>query len=205
MYNHMCGAEKRRTEDYNHLSLALVENGSVKDCLEFFFRDEEEIECRCVVCNCTSASCRWTFYSLPRYLVLQLKRFKLSAKLKLRKQLNSVKIDRKLQLRLPGQSDLTQEDIINKTMDTDLTSTEYRKAEERTDRHEVDQCASYSLISVLNHYGSTIHSGHYTCDCFNQTDHLWLSYDDDEVSLTTEEYILNKRQKSAYVLIYELL
>ncbi|XP_062872569.1 ubiquitin carboxyl-terminal hydrolase 37-like [Trichomycterus rosablanca] len=105
-----CGAEKRRIEEYNQLSLAVVADGSVEDCLQFFFRDEEQLECRCEVCSCSSASCRWAFHTLPRYLVLQLKRFELSADLSLTKHLDSVQINPKLHLRQSEQSEHPEDD-----------------------------------------------------------------------------------------------
>ncbi|KAL7837430.1 hypothetical protein SRHO_G00271410 [Serrasalmus rhombeus] len=60
-----CGAQKSSKMDFNHLSLTLPAQGSVKDCIRLFFCDEAEIECRCEVCECNSASCRWAFHTLP--------------------------------------------------------------------------------------------------------------------------------------------
>ncbi|KAL6465823.1 hypothetical protein MHYP_G00259560 [Metynnis hypsauchen] len=60
-----CGSQKSRQEDLNHLAVALVPQGSVTDCIKLFFSDETEIECKCEVCGCNSASCRWAFHTLP--------------------------------------------------------------------------------------------------------------------------------------------
>ncbi|XP_062869286.1 ubiquitin carboxyl-terminal hydrolase 29-like [Trichomycterus rosablanca] len=198
-----CGAEKTRIEEYNHLSLGLVPQGSIKDCLNLFFKDEEEIECRCEICEHSFASCRREFNTLPRFLVLQLKRFKLTKDFTLKKQKDRVQINPKIKLRMPEQSDHAQEDD-GKHHDVDADQNEDRKVEKRTERHEVDQYAGYSLISALNHTGSSIYSGHYKCDSFSQQDSVWLSYNDDLVTIRTEESVLKKRQKSAYVLVYEM-
>ncbi|KAL6467762.1 hypothetical protein MHYP_G00234390 [Metynnis hypsauchen] len=61
-----CDSQKSRQEDFNHLAVALVPQGSVTDCIKLFFSDEAEIECRCEVCGCNSASCSWVFHTLPR-------------------------------------------------------------------------------------------------------------------------------------------
>ncbi|KAL7857998.1 hypothetical protein AOLI_G00181000 [Acnodon oligacanthus] len=44
-------------EFLSHLSLPVAAQGSVNDCLRLFFSDEAEVECRCEVCECNSASC----------------------------------------------------------------------------------------------------------------------------------------------------
>jgi ubiquitin carboxyl-terminal hydrolase 8 len=58
----------------------------------------------------------------------------------------------------------------------------------------------YNLMSVINHYGSNISSGHYSN--FNRTfDGKWYNIDDD----TTEEIeSISVCTKNAYMLIYEL-
>ena len=46
-------------------------------------------------------------------------------------------------------------------------------------------------------------SGHYVSDCSSQSDSCWLSYDDERVTMKTEERVVKRRQRSAYVLFYE--
>ncbi|KAL6474497.1 hypothetical protein MHYP_G00180580 [Metynnis hypsauchen] len=204
-----CGAQKSSKVDFNHLSLALPAQGSVKDCLRLFFSDEAEVECRCEVCGCNSASCRWAFHTLPRILVLQLKRFQVSSSFTILKQHNRVHIDTELQLTLPVQR--VPEDHTHKEakppdhLDLHTPPDEDRKADERqTERNELgDSVFRFSLVSVLNHVGPNIHSGHYLSDCSSQSDSCWLSYNDESVTMTTEERVVKNRQRSAYVLFYE--
>ncbi|KAG9268509.1 ubiquitin carboxyl-terminal hydrolase 37-like isoform X1 [Astyanax mexicanus] len=61
----------------------------------------------------------------------------------------------------------------------------------------------YSLVSVLNHIGSSIHYGHYLRDCSSRADSCWLCFNDDSVSMMTEKQVLERRRSSAYVLFYE--
>ncbi|XP_037398239.1 ubiquitin carboxyl-terminal hydrolase 37-like [Pygocentrus nattereri] len=61
----------------------------------------------------------------------------------------------------------------------------------------------FSLVSVLNYVGHSIHSGHYLSDCYSRSGSCWLSYNDESVTMMTEERVVKKRQRSAYVLFYE--
>ncbi|KAL6480601.1 hypothetical protein MHYP_G00116340 [Metynnis hypsauchen] len=205
-----CGTQKSSEVDFNHLALALPAKGSVRDCLRLFFSDEAEVECRCELCGCNSASCRWAFHTLPRILVLQLKRFQVSSAFTLLKQHNRVHIDTELQLTLPVQR--IPEDHIHKEpkppdpLGRLAPPDEDRKADEReAERNELGEPVSrYRLVSVLNHIGRRVHAGHYVSDCSSQSDSCWLSYDDESVTMKTEERVMKQRQRSAYVLFYEM-
>ncbi|XP_034554809.1 ubiquitin carboxyl-terminal hydrolase 37-like isoform X1 [Notolabrus celidotus] len=67
----------------------------------------------------------------------------------------------------------------------------------------------YSLVSVINHMGTTAERGHYICDGIDPdvkpedpTDR-WFTYDDALVTKTSGASVCNNRQKSAYVLFYK--
>ncbi|KAL7867764.1 hypothetical protein SRHO_G00091480 [Serrasalmus rhombeus] len=200
-----CGAQKSSKVDFNHLSLALPAQGSVKDCLRLFFNDEAEVECRCEVCKCNSASCRWAFHTLPRILVLQLKRFRVSSAFTILKQLNRVHIDSELQLTLPVQR-VPEEHTHKEAKPPDHLGLHTRQQTDKrqTERNELGESVfRFSLVSVLNYVGHSIHSGHYLSDCSSLSGSCWLSYNDESVTMITEERVVKKRQRSAYVLFYE--
>ncbi|KAM4577512.1 ubiquitin carboxyl-terminal hydrolase 37-like isoform 2-T5 [Odontesthes bonariensis] len=67
----------------------------------------------------------------------------------------------------------------------------------------------YSLVSVINHLGSTVNSGHYTSEGLhpdealrNQSDR-WLHYDDRVIFETSRAVVREWRQKTCYVLFYQ--
>ncbi|KAL6480599.1 hypothetical protein MHYP_G00116320 [Metynnis hypsauchen] len=145
-----------------------------------------------------------------RILVLQLKRFQVSSAFTLLKQHNRVHIDTELQLTLPVQR--IPEDHIHKEpkppdpLGRLAPPDEDRKADERqAERNELGEPVSrYRLVSVLNHVGRRVHAGHYVSDCSSQSNSCWLSYDDESVTMKTEERVMKQRQRSAYVLFYEM-
>ncbi|KAM9500810.1 ubiquitin carboxyl-terminal hydrolase 37-like [Clarias gariepinus] len=101
--------------------------------------------------------------------------------------------------------DIQPELHINCFPQSDAPRIEDIKAEERqTDRNELSgSAATYRLISVLSHFGSTTFCGHYVSDCSSHKPLEWITYDDDLVTLTTETNVLKSRSSSAYVLLYE--
>ncbi|KAL7885514.1 hypothetical protein AOLI_G00058090 [Acnodon oligacanthus] len=208
-----CGTQRSSEVDFNHLALALSAQGSVKDCLRLFFSDEADVECRCEVCECNSASCRWAFRTLPRILVLQLKRFQVSSGFTLLKQHSRVHIDTELQLTQPVQR-IPQDHTHKEPKPPDPVGRLARPDEDRkagegqAERNELGESVfRYRLVSVLNHIGRSEHAGHYVSDCSSQSDSCWLSYDDESITMKTmktEERVVKQRQRSAYVLFYEM-
>ncbi|XP_050932068.1 ubiquitin carboxyl-terminal hydrolase 3 isoform X1 [Lates calcarifer] len=68
--------------------------------------------------------------------------------------------------------------------------------------------ACYSLISTINHIGTTARSGHYICDGVDPdvgpvdlTDR-WFTYNDTVVTQTSGVNVCNQRQRSSYILFY---
>jgi len=57
---------------------------------------------------------------------------------------------------------------------------------------------TYNLFSVVEHRGSKVTGGHYTCDV-HQTDTLWLHFDDHTIQRTSPSLILDRQ---AYLLLY---
>ncbi|KAJ8346433.1 hypothetical protein SKAU_G00278340 [Synaphobranchus kaupii] len=92
-----CGARVSKTESYNSLCVDLVPGGSVQDSLALYFK-VCEVECQCYVCFGQLASVEQKLQSLPRVLVLQLKRFSLNSRLKLVKLLDTLQISPLLSL-----------------------------------------------------------------------------------------------------------
>lgn len=60
--------------------------------------------------------------------------------------------------------------------------------------------STYKLLSVVNHIGTSVQGGHYTCDILQSND-SWLRFDDSKVSKVSEEGVM---QQNAYFLTYIL-
>ncbi|XP_053350485.1 ubiquitin carboxyl-terminal hydrolase 37-like [Clarias gariepinus] len=186
-----CGyQQKNKLEEFNHISLPL-EHNSVDQCLH----DTKStfVESKCEFCGGKSASSSLTFDTLPRFLILQLNRFKMSEDYTVVKQQISMDIQSQLHINCFAQSDATRiEDI---------------KAEARhTERNNLGgSVTTYQLISVLSHVGSSTFCGHYVSDCSSPSVNPleWMTYDDNLVTLTTEAKVLKRRSCSAYMLLYE--
>ncbi|KAB5579041.1 hypothetical protein PHYPO_G00190150 [Pangasianodon hypophthalmus] len=184
-----CGSQQNKVEVFNHISLPLVHN-SVDQCLYDIVNNPTVLESKCKVCGGECANSRWTFHTLPRFLILQLNRFKVTEYYTVVKLHMPVEIKPELQ--------------INCHPESDMPGIENSKAESReTDRNELGgSAATYRLISVLSHVGSTTLCGHYLSDC-SSSSQQWMTYNDQRVTLTTETDVLKMRSTSAYVLLYE--
>ncbi|XP_072247752.1 ubiquitin carboxyl-terminal hydrolase 29-like [Leuresthes tenuis] len=64
----------------------------------------------------------------------------------------------------------------------------------------------YSLVSVINHLGSSVNSGHYVCEglhpdeALNDQSDRWLHYDDRDIFETSRAVVGEWCQKTCYVL-----
>ncbi|KAJ8368626.1 hypothetical protein SKAU_G00086540 [Synaphobranchus kaupii] len=74
-----CGDKVSKTESYNCLSVDLVPGGSVQESLALYFK-ACEVECQCHWCYGQLSSVEQKLLSLPRVLVVQLKRFSLNSR-----------------------------------------------------------------------------------------------------------------------------
>ncbi|KAF4088672.1 hypothetical protein AMELA_G00057280 [Ameiurus melas] len=186
-----CGSQQsNKVEVFNHVPIPL-KHDSVDKCLSDVVNKLTLLESKCEVCEGESALSRWTFHTLPRFLILQLNRFKLTEYHTVEKLVTPV--------------DITPELQINCFPQSDTPGIENSRAEAReTERNELGGSTSmYRLISVLSHIGSTACYGHYVSECSSGTPTTWKTYDDKLVTLTSETDVLERRLTSAYVLLYE--
>ncbi|XP_017326823.2 ubiquitin carboxyl-terminal hydrolase 29 isoform X2 [Ictalurus punctatus] len=191
-----CGSQQNNNvEVFNHVSVPL-KHDSVDQCLSDVVHKRTLLESKCKVCGGDSASSRWMFHTLPRFLILQLNRFRMTKRYTVQKVETPVDITPELQINCFPQSD---------TPGIGTSHAKNSRAEAReTDRNELGGSTStYRLISVLNHIGRTACFGHYVSDCSSHNSHQWKIYDDELVRLTSETDVLERRSTSAYVLLYE--
>ncbi|KAF5892322.1 ubiquitin carboxyl-terminal hydrolase 37-like isoform X1, partial [Clarias magur] len=150
-----CGYEqKNKVEEFKHISLPL-EHNSVDQCLHDIVNRPTFVESKCEVCGGISASLCLKFQTLPRFLIVQLNRFKMTEYNTVIKQQMPVDIQPELHINCFPQSDAP-------------TIGDIKAGERQTDRNELvrerqkdimnDESGSgttYQLISVLSHFGST--------------------------------------------------
>ncbi|XP_049770677.1 uncharacterized protein LOC126109669 isoform X2 [Schistocerca cancellata] len=62
----------------------------------------------------------------------------------------------------------------------------------------------YNLISIIHHSGFSVSSGHYVCDVYHRTTGKWYSYNDKMVKEIYEATLFSgKRQKTGYIYVYQ--
>ncbi len=89
-----CGHQSIRQEEFNNLSLDLIPGGSVQEML-LDYQKETELDYKCD-CGCTKSSQRLTFLTMPRVLILHLKRFSFNEYLQMVKLCQPVVLLREL-------------------------------------------------------------------------------------------------------------
>lgn len=160
---------KKAIDDYaehSSLSTQLVKKKdvlSLKDCFNLYTKTEKLSEndyWYCSKCkNHEPSTKKFDIWSLPKVLVLQLKRFSYSRNYR-------DKIDTLVDFPL---KDLDIKDYL---------------IQETTD----DICTKYDCIAVSNHYGS-LGGGHYTAYGMNRYDNKWYYFDDSAVSSADESNV----------------
>ncbi|XP_053485665.1 uncharacterized protein LOC128610399 isoform X2 [Ictalurus furcatus] len=203
-----CGSQQNNNvEVFNHVSVPL-KHDSVDQCLSDVVHKRTLLESKCEVCGGDSASSRWTFHTLPRFLILQLNRFRMTKRYTVQKVETPVDITPELQINCFPQSDTPgigashAKNSRAEARETDRNEL-VRERQRDTMKDEGGSTSTYRLISVLNHIGRTACFGHYTSDCSSHSSHQWKIYDDELVRLTSETDVLERRSTSAYVLLYE--
>ncbi|XP_027014780.2 ubiquitin carboxyl-terminal hydrolase 37-like isoform X2 [Tachysurus fulvidraco] len=200
-----CGSQKKNeVEVFNHLSLPLVHH-SVDECLYQTVNKTTEVERKCTRCGAEHASSSWMFHTLPRFLIIQLNRFKMHKCHIVLKLNNPMDIQPELQIGncLPQSDTPRSKNNKAEAREKGRKNTSERETETVTD--EVGPTSTYQLISVLSHVGLSAEYGHYLCDCSSGRPEEWITYNDHLVTAITEEDVLRYRSSDAYVLLYERL
>lgn len=169
-----CASQSMTRQDFTNLSLDLVKEGSINQCLELWLQETtNEFKCEC---GAQASTQKWSFLTLPNVLILQLQRFKYTSFYELKKLKTPITISPELEVNAEACA-LTE------------TSTRY---------------SLVSVISHLGCYadcGHYICEGSYSLK--DEDTDCWMKYNDDEVVKTSREAVCKKRKQSAYLLFYE--
>ncbi|XP_075890561.1 ubiquitin carboxyl-terminal hydrolase 37-like [Nelusetta ayraudi] len=165
-----CGSQTKHTENFTHLSLDLVPRGSIEDMLDMHLM-ETELNYKCDCGN--HKSCQHSsFLSLPRVLMLQLKRFFYTPFLTVRKLQSSIQVFKQLLL------------TSNQACGWYTLVSVISHLGDNADR-------GHYLSEGVNPDAEMDGSE----DC-------WFTYDDSDVRLTTRDCVCQLRDESAYILFY---
>ncbi|KAJ8353839.1 hypothetical protein SKAU_G00214060 [Synaphobranchus kaupii] len=213
-----CGDKVFKTESYNCLSVDFVPGGSVQDSLALYFKICE-VECHCDWCFGHLASVEQKLQSLPRVLVVQLKRFSVNSRGNLVKLHDRLHISPQLCLQAHSRANvqrpgmpkphLTQGDCYETSPPPEgavpFTAEKKSSVEGRSAGRIVQDSYvmnEYRITSVLSHIGSNMQYGHYICES-SEGNKTWLSFDDERGQQMDQKSALRRRSTSAYMLFYE--
>ncbi|CAJ1053094.1 ubiquitin carboxyl-terminal hydrolase 37-like isoform X1 [Xyrichtys novacula] len=165
-----CGDQSRRTEEFTNLSLNLVPGSTVENMIEDYLT-ETELEYKCS-CGGNTSRMRVEFETMPRVLILHLKRFCYTSSYELMKIHQPVELSRDL--------------VISSKQGGRCYSL----------------CSTISHLGYSGEEGHYICDSIDQEDDPNQpTDH-WLTFNDSKVTKTTGWSVCERRQRAAYILFY---
>ncbi|XP_042370738.1 ubiquitin carboxyl-terminal hydrolase 37-like [Plectropomus leopardus] len=166
-----CGASSAHEENFTNLSLNLEPGSSVQEMIQDYLK-ESELDFRCD-CGANSSSQQSAFVTLPKVLMLHLKRFTFTPRLGLQK--------------LRDQVDLFRELMV--------------VSEQGDGWYSLVSIISH--LGSGAHAGHYISEGlHPDVDLDDPADR-WLTFNDSEVTRTTGSSVCQQRQRDAYILFYQ--
>ncbi|XP_038556171.1 ubiquitin carboxyl-terminal hydrolase 37-like [Micropterus salmoides] len=166
-----CGARSTREEDFTNLSLNLVPGGSILEMLQDYLK-ETELDFRCD-CGSSTSSLQYTFATLPKVLILHLKRFRFTPSLQLEKLSDPVDLFRELLVtssRADGWYSLV---------------------------------SVISHLGSSGNKGHYVSNGVDPDVELDDPADRWLTYNDSLVTQTTGASVRKWRQETAYILFYQ--
>ena len=170
-----CDFSEEIFEPYNNLSLSLPNSSSsLKECLNDYFQNDHVIDTwtceKCKENGCNKSSILWT---MPNYVIINLKRFKQDSSGTLNKNTNMIHFPLK-----------------------DLNLTEYISKEKGDPNNYI-----YDLYAI-NYHGGDLGGGHYWSSCKN-LDGNWYNFNDGNVSRYNPSGLESQLiTKDAYILFY---
>ena len=173
------------------------------DCLQEFTKSEilnEENKWFCENCNKnTQGINQLDLFSVPRFLVFQLKRFNAENNNKGKIQ-TKVKFPlEKLDLTNLVKSQTNSKEIWRRDdVRADFNGSLVKIARDQEDFEKTEEIV-YDLLGVINHLGNSLEKGHYFAYFRNELNGIWYKFDDRIVSQEIDEMVCSN---DAYILIY---
>uniref|UniRef100_UPI003AACF652 ubiquitin carboxyl-terminal hydrolase 37-like n=1 Tax=Centroberyx gerrardi TaxID=166262 RepID=UPI003AACF652 len=207
-----CGNKVYQEEEHNNLSLDL--SSCLTDSLALYFK-ASELECTCWQCLGPQATVSRGFLTLPRVLVLHMKRFcHDGAELRREWMMLSASLQFCLWPPCWKSSRISPGGSKTSPLAKPLpSSASVDQLESSGDRDRFQQGASvqdhsvqssYHLSAIVSHLGESIDCGHYISNVAEGHGGEWLTLDDSRVTRTDEATVLRDREDTAYLLFYVL-
>ncbi|XP_029582646.1 ubiquitin carboxyl-terminal hydrolase 37-like [Salmo trutta] len=172
-----CGVIVYGQEDYNHLSLSLSQD--LTHSLELYFKPSA-LECACRECSGSMASVTRHFLTLPRVLMLHIKRFTAG-------DWEPEKVDDPMSI----PAELTLPVLCGET-----APVQHGARASSQGNNNMDNTPANSPKGTLDR------PGHYISDVLDSRGSGWLCLDDASVLRTDEATVLRARAQTAYILFY---
>ncbi|XP_059199177.1 ubiquitin carboxyl-terminal hydrolase 37-like isoform X1 [Centropristis striata] len=166
-----CGAQSTRQEDFSNLSLNLAAGGSVQQMLQDYLM-ETELDFHCE-CGGNKSGQQSTFATLPKVLMLYLKRFQFTPFLQLEK--------------LSDPIDLYRELLVTSAQADGWYSL----------------ASVISHLGSGGNEGHYVSDGMHPDTQLDDPADLWLTFNDTKVTESTGAAVCKQRQRTAYVLFYQ--
>jgi ubiquitin C-terminal hydrolase len=191
-----CKYTRTHKETFLHLSLEIgPDSGSVEEGLRRFFAPEKR-ELKCEKCFAESATQTMEITELPKALLLHFKRF-----------IVDVSPDYTSVSYRKNQSVVAFDDRLEYGQDSGGVLTEFLATDcQEPEANSISQ--AYALRSVVNHIGSTANCGHYTADSereYSNGTRRWTRFNDSYVSGLSPAEAIDASQRTAYMVMYEVV
>ncbi|XP_059189717.1 ubiquitin carboxyl-terminal hydrolase 37-like isoform X1 [Centropristis striata] len=166
-----CGAQSIREEEFTNLSLDLLPGASVQVMIQNY-QKETQLEFKCE-CGGKTSGQRSTFLTLPKVLMLQIKRFTFTPCYQL--------------VKLQDPVDLFRELMVTSTQAEGLYSL----------------VSVISHLGTRGNSGHYVSDGVHPDQDMGGAGDRWLHYNDAQVTETTRRAVCEQRQRTAYILFYQ--
>lgn len=144
----------------------------MSDLLADHFKPEP-VEYSCEKCECKTATIQHKIKSLPKVMIIHLKRFGMDWNtMSMLKRTDKVKLTQELDL---AQWCLSKLDVVN---------------------------SEFELRCIINHLGDGAMKGHYVADVYDTALQQWRTYDDAVMERCSERDMASERQSTCYLLAY---
>jgi len=157
------------------------------------FFSPSKVDCKCEKCSNTKATVTLTFESLPRILILHLKRFRPNfEKMTYEKRSDAVAIPDKLEI-LNYEWSCTRCTLKN--------AGDAQTCKVCNNPRGKNSCA-YKLKAAVLHQGATAGAGHYVTHVYENEKLGWKRYNDSRVTNIGKFEALSKAKTQAYLLFF---
>ena len=202
-----CGHTLKNVAKYRDLplffqkdTLALSKSMDIRSLLSFFFKPSK-VSYACEKCPGKSANVEQRILSLPRILMIQLKRFDVDQRtMRSFKRSDEVILNQSISL----ENYLTLKTRAPEPVLKVIDLTEEGDESDADENQDLPKPAVYRLQAVVSHIGRSPVAGHYICDAYDNDKGEWKTYNDSQMTICGSHRELQVlRKETGYLLFYE--